>query len=414
MSQILLSPAPRADESTPQHADGAVPCRNVRLQADQIDASGRLRTSAADLSAEDSRTGNGAGNGADAAGAGPGAGASGRIAKELVHLSFDDAVYLTGCEQQDATHYTVSAVWPAHTAHRIPGHGTHYETLAVAQTIRQAGLFLAHTAYAAPLDHATLLRTFSYTLNTDAAVDTHRATPLHINITATPTTTRNKRTTALHLHMTVTAAGSGSGDAGDADSETVLATGETDFEWIPPMVYRRLRGAYHRPPTTLPPVTPPLPPVQVGRTTPDEVVLTPTAQPRTWQLRHTFDNTVLYDHAVDHVPGLVLIEAANQAAYTVTAPVTEAVTAGTDADTDADTDTDTGPCACAPDTAGTGYRPQPTTTHTTFHRYAEFDAPLTVTTETRTTSHTVTHTTVGLQNDQPVFTTTHTAPAPVA
>ncbi|WP_058043397.1 ScbA/BarX family gamma-butyrolactone biosynthesis protein [Streptomyces roseifaciens] len=401
MSQILLSPAPRADQSTQQHADRSVPCRNVRLQADRIDASGRLRASAADLSAEDSRAGNGAGDTAD----GSGAGGSGRVAKELVHLSFDDAVYLTGCEQQDATHYTVSAVWPAHTAHRIPGHGTHYETLTVAQTIRQAGLFLAHTAYAAPLDHATLLRTFSYTLNPDAAVDTHRATPLHVNITATPTT-RNKRTTALHLHMTVTAAGSG--DAGDEASETVLATGETDFEWIPPMVYRRLRGAYHRPPTTLPPVTPPLPPVQVGRTTPDEVVLSPTAQPRTWQLRHTFDNTVLYDHAVDHVPGLVLIEAANQGAYTVTAPVTEAVTAGTDAATDVD------PCACAPDAAGTGYRPQPTATHTTFHRYAEFDAPITLTTETRTTSHTVTHTTVGLQNDQPVFTTTHTAPAPVA
>ncbi|MEU1817889.1 ScbA/BarX family gamma-butyrolactone biosynthesis protein [Streptomyces roseifaciens] len=400
MSQILLSPAPRADQSTPQHAGRSVPRRNLRLQADQIDASGRLPASAADLSAENTRTGNGAG---DTTG-GSRAVSSGGVAKELVHLSFDDAVYLTGCEQQDATHYTVSAVWPAHTAHRIPGQGTHYETLTVAQTVRQAALFLAHTAYAAPLDHATLLRTFSYSINPDAAVDTHRATPLHINITATPTTTRNKRTTALHLQMTVTAAGSG--DAGDEASETVLATGETDFEWIPPMVYRRLRGAYHRPPTTLPPVTPPLPPVQVGRTAPDEVVLSPTAQPRTWQLRHTFDNTVLYDHAVDHVPGLVLIEAANQAVHTVTAPVSGSVTAGTDADT--------GPCACVPDAPGTGYRPQPTTTHTTFHRYAEFDAPITLTTETRTTSRTVTHTTVGLQNDQPVFTTTHTAPASVA
>ncbi|MFE5872738.1 ScbA/BarX family gamma-butyrolactone biosynthesis protein [Streptomyces roseifaciens] len=396
MSQILLSPAPGADQSTPQHAGRSVPCRSLRLHADRIDVSGRLRAAAADLSAESAPIG----NDTDTAG-GPGAVSSGGVAKELVHLSFDDAVYLTGCEQQDATHYTVSAVWPAHTAHRIPGHGTHYETLVVAQTVRQAALFLAHTAYAAPLDHATLLRTFSYTVNPDAAVDTHRATPLHINITATPTT-RNKRTTALHLQMTVTAAGSG--DAGDTASETVLATGETDFEWIPPMVYRRLRGAYHRPPTTLPPVTPPLPPVQVGRTVLDEVVLSPTAQPHTWQLRHTFDNTVLYDHAVDHVPGLVLIEAATQAAYTVTAPVTEAVTAGTD----------TGPCACAPDAAGTGYRPQPTATHTTFHRYAEFDAPVILTTETRTTSRTVTHTTVGLQNDQPVFTTTHTTPAPVA
>ncbi|GGX86358.1 ScbA/BarX family gamma-butyrolactone biosynthesis protein [Streptomyces hiroshimensis] len=407
MSQILLSPAPRADESTPQPADRSVPCRNIRVQADQIDASGRLHASAADLSAETTREGSG-GSGAGDASGGPGADGGGRVAKELVHLSFDDAVYLTGCEQQDATHYTVSALWPAHTTHRIPDHGTHYETLVVAQTIRQAGLFLAHTSYAAPLDHATLLRTFSYTLNPDAVVDTHRATPLHINITATPTTTRNNRTTALHLRMTITAAGSTSGSTGEPGdtAETVLATGETAFEWIPPAVYRRLRGAYHRPPTTLPPVTPPLPPAQAGRTTADEVVLSPTAQPRTWQLRHPFDNTVLYDHAVDHVPGLVLIEAATQAAYTITEPVGSTGTSSGAA-------AGTGSCACDPSAVDDGaYRPQPTTTHTTFHRYAEFDAPITITIDTRTASRTVTRTTVGYQNDEPVFTTTHTAPAP--
>ncbi|MGK5733601.1 ScbA/BarX family gamma-butyrolactone biosynthesis protein [Streptomyces sp. URMC 124] len=409
MSQILLSPAPRADHGTPQPADRSVPCRNVRLQADQIDASGRLRASAADLSAEGARACNA--TGATAADA-PGTGGSGRVAKELVHLSFDDAVYLTGCEQRDATHYTVSAVWPAHTTHRIPGHGTHYETLVVAQTIRQAGLFLAHTTYAAPLDHATLLRTFSYTLNPEAAVDTHRATPLRIDVTATPLTTRNNRTTALHLRMTITAAGS-SGD-GDETSETVLATGETDFEWIPPRVYGRLRGAYHRPPTTPPPLTPPVPPSQTGRTAPDEVVLSPTTQPRTWQLRHTFGNPVHYDHAVDHVPGLVLIEAANQAAHTVTAPVAEPfaeTTAGAGGTGDPAA-ADAGPCACDPAAVDGAYRPQPTATHTTFHRYAEFDAPVVITTETRTTSRTITHTTVGRQNGEPVFTTTHTAPVP--
>ncbi|MFD0381589.1 AfsA-related hotdog domain-containing protein [Streptomyces stramineus] len=39
----------------------------------------------------------------------------------------------------------------------------------------------------------------------------------------------------------------------------------------------------------------------------------PTSDPRQWLLRHPFANTVLYDHPVDHVPGLVLIEAAHQA-----------------------------------------------------------------------------------------------------
>ncbi|MCF3101669.1 hypothetical protein IPZ58_08750 [Streptomyces roseoverticillatus] len=394
MSQILLRPAVAAAHGTPrQFADHLTECRLVRLGADGTDASGGLQASPPDLSA---RSAHPAHDG-DATGDGSFEGATGGLAaKELVHLSFEDAVFVTRWEQQDPTHYTVTGSWPAHTTHHVPGHGTHYETLAVAQTIRQAGLLLAHTAFEAPLSHATLLHTFSFTLNPGADLDTERATPLHIDVTATPTTLRNKRVTALHVSMTVTAAEPGAGPAA-ADgrvSGPVLVTAETTFEWIPPAVYRRLRGAHHQPPSDLPPLTPHLPPASVGRDRPDEVLLSPTDRPCGWELRHPFDNTVFYDHAVDHVPGLVLIEAANQAAFTTTGPV----------------DSGAGTCACDP-AAGSGYRPQPATTHTTFHRYAEFDAPIGITTERHTTSRTTTRTTVGYQNGEAVFTTTHTGPA---
>ncbi|MEU8546400.1 ScbA/BarX family gamma-butyrolactone biosynthesis protein [Streptomyces roseoverticillatus] len=402
MSQILLRPAADAVHGIPrQFADHVTECRLVRLEAGGTHASGGLQVSPPDLSAhgahpahDDGVTGGGTREGATG---GPAAEErvhlpGGPAAKELVHLSFDDAVFVTRWEQQDPTHYTVTGSWPAHTTHHVPGHGTHYEALTVAQTIRQASLLLAHTAFEAPLSHATLLHTFNYTLNRAAALDTERATPLHIDVTATPTTVRNKRVTALHVTMTVTAAGPAAADG--KVSGPVLATGETTFEWIPPAVYRRLRGAHHQPPSELPPLTPHLPPASVGRNRPDEVLLSPTGRPGEWQLRHPFDNTVFYDHGVDHVPGLVLIEAADQAVFTTTAPM--AGTAGT--------------CACDP-AAGSGYRPQPATTHTTFHRYAEFDAPVNITTERHTTSRTTTRTTVGHQNGEAVFTTTHTGPA---
>ncbi|MET9417151.1 ScbA/BarX family gamma-butyrolactone biosynthesis protein [Streptomyces klenkii] len=395
MSQILLRPALNAAHGIPRQSDHATECRLVRLETGGTDASGGPQASTPDLSARAALpahdgTGTGDGSSRGTSEGTPG----GPAAKELVHLSFDDAVFLTRWEQQDPTHYTVTGSWPAHTTHHVPGHGTHYEPLTVAQTIRQAGLLLAHTAFEAPLSHATLLHTFSYTLNPGAALDTDRATPLHIDVTATPTTTRNKRVTALHVRMTISAAGPGAAD-GEV-SGPVLVTGETTFEWISPAVYRRLRGEYHQPPSALPPLTPHLPPAHVGRARPDEVLLSPTDEPRRWQLRHPFDNTVFYDHGVDHVPGLVLIEAANQAAFTGTAPAATGAAAGS--------------CACDP-AAGSGYRPQPATTHTTFHRYAEFDAPVAITTERRTTSGTTTRITVGHQNGEPVFTTTHTGPA---
>ncbi|MFF7726914.1 ScbA/BarX family gamma-butyrolactone biosynthesis protein [Streptomyces sp. NPDC008001] len=395
MSQILLRPAHQAAEGAPQQTAAPAPapamdCRLVRLQAEGTGASGP-QDSTADLSA---RAPQSARNG----GAAPG---SARIAKELVHLSFDDAVHLTGCEQQDPTHFTLTGSWPAHTTHHVPGHGTHYETLTVAQTIRQTGLFLAHTVFEAPLDHATLLNTFSYTLNPHAAAGSGGETPFRIDVTATPSAPRTPHITALHLHMTISSVepAAGPGAASGEASGTVLVTGETTFEWIPPAVFRRIRGEYHKPPTTPPPLTPYLPPAQVGRTRPDEVLLSPTDRPREWHLRHPWDNKLLYDHAVDHVPGLVLIEAAGQAAYTTTAPL--AGTGGPGA----------GSCGCAPTAPGSGYRPQPVTTHTTFHRYTEFDTPVTLTIDTRTTAHTTTRTTTGHQNGRPVFTTTHTTPA---
>jgi hypothetical protein len=52
------------------------------------------------------------------------------------------------------------------------------------------------------------------------------------------------------------------------------------------------------------------------------VVLAPTAVPHRWQLRNDVSNVLLFDHPVDHVPGLVLWEAAQQAAHALLAPRT--------------------------------------------------------------------------------------------
>ncbi|WP_260845011.1 AfsA-related hotdog domain-containing protein [Streptomyces sp. SLBN-31] len=47
---------------------------------------------------------------------------------------------------------------------------------------------------------------------------------------------------------------------------------------------------------------------------PTDVVLSPLGQPHRWQLRVDTRHPVLFDHIVDHVPGMLLIEAARQAA----------------------------------------------------------------------------------------------------
>jgi hypothetical protein len=45
-----------------------------------------------------------------------------------------------------------------------------------------------------------------------------------------------------------------------------------------------------------------------------DVVLSPVGEPDRWQLRVDTRHPVLFDHMVDHVPGMLLLEAARQAA----------------------------------------------------------------------------------------------------
>ncbi|HWS35617.1 MAG TPA: AfsA-related hotdog domain-containing protein [Actinoplanes sp.] len=104
--------------------------------------------------------------------------------------------------------------------------------------------------------------------------------------------------------------------------DTVLRTGYTQIAegsgWlrcIDPGVYRRLRRtALPHGPGTPPPV-PAMPPDRVGRAGTGNVVIGPAGGTRRgYPLRVLTDHPVFFDHALDHVPGMLAIEALRQAA----------------------------------------------------------------------------------------------------
>ncbi len=95
-----------------------------------------------------------------------------------------------------------------------------------------------------------------------------------------------------------------------------LGTAEVHYTAHPPAVYDRLRGRYADAHTSFAralPATPPVPAPTVGRTHERDVVLSP-ERPSLWRLRIDVGHRVLFDHPHDHVPGMVLLEAAAQAA----------------------------------------------------------------------------------------------------
>lgn len=87
---------------------------------------------------------------------------------------------------------------------------------------------------------------------------------------------------------------------------------------LSPASYARLRGPARR---TAPPLLPaPAAPELVGRAQPADVVLGPTLAPDTWLLRADATHPVLFDHELDHVPGMLVLEAARQAAQRLRHP----------------------------------------------------------------------------------------------
>ncbi|MFJ7967069.1 AfsA-related hotdog domain-containing protein [Streptomyces sp. NPDC096324] len=124
-----------------------------------------------------------------------------------------------------------------------------------------------------------------------------------------------------------------------------------------------------------------MPPATVGRLTPHDVVLTPTDHPHTWLLTPNLNHPTLFDHTNDHIPGMVLLEAARQATYNATHNPNN------------------------PNNPNNGT----TSTTTTFHRYTELHQPThihitRITPDNTTTTIEIT----GTQNNKTTFTTTTT------
>ncbi|MEV7602297.1 ScbA/BarX family gamma-butyrolactone biosynthesis protein [Kitasatospora sp. NPDC089797] len=283
------------------------------------------------------------------------------VAKEYVHRACHAEVFITGSEPLSDTAFTVTAQWPrAHTFFSTPD-GTRHDPMQAAETIRQAGLYLAHTRFGVPLDHKFMMWSLDYTTRARQLFIGATPTDLTIEARLTPRPRRTRSTIDFTFTATV------------RRGPHLAATGEARFTTVPDSTYRRLRGARPGAAPAAPVVGEPLPPARVGRLRPCDVALTPTDAPDTWHLTPDLRHPILFDHAGDHIPGMVLLEAARQAANALSAPVT--VT--------------------------------PTAAATTFHRYAEHDAPTTV-----TARHTpgedpdaLTTTVTGHQHGEAIFTT---------
>ncbi|MCX4543087.1 ScbA/BarX family gamma-butyrolactone biosynthesis protein [Streptomyces sp. NBC_01565] len=218
------------------------------------------------------------------------------------HLRRDESILVVDWERSGAHAFTLNIKWPA-----VQG-GLPYDPRILAQTIRQSGLVIAHAEYDVPLNHQTVLNTLDITIPPGFRAPADRTSALRVELDVARPKRGWRNPNPLRVRLRI------------LHGDVTVARVDSEFGWISPPAYRRLRGEYASATWDDRPVPAPVAPGLVGRHDTADVVLSPAVAPDRWLLRNVVANTLLFDHPVDHVPGLVLLEAAHQAAHALVAP----------------------------------------------------------------------------------------------
>ncbi|MEU1181688.1 ScbA/BarX family gamma-butyrolactone biosynthesis protein [Streptomyces sp. NPDC005820] len=233
------------------------------------------------------------------------------VPREFVHRAAVSEVLLTGWEAeapagsggQDS--FAVRAQWPRSHALFAPD-GGYQDPMLLSESVRQIGSLLAHAEFGVPFGHQFLMRDMSFTAEPELFVADAAPTEIDMRTACRDIVQRGGSLTGMRYEVTVVRDG------------RALATAGAAFRCLSPDVYRRLRG--ERPTTAARTAPPAIDPGAVGHTSASHVVL---ARPEPgignrWELRVDTAHPTYFDHPVDHVPGMVLLEAARQAALAST------------------------------------------------------------------------------------------------
>ncbi|MCP3758856.1 ScbA/BarX family gamma-butyrolactone biosynthesis protein [Streptomyces sp. TBY4] len=221
-----------------------------------------------------------------------------------VHKTDANERLLTSWRPLGADRFAIAARWPSH--HRFYGgaYGSR-DPLLLIECVRQAIPLLCHAAYDVPFGFRQAWEDLYF--QCDASALSAVADPFSTELDVVCTDVVRRGTRLAGMTMTVRASLGG----------VTTARVRTRFSNQSPAVYQRLRGPYadmaaaHA--RALPPGTP-VPPRLVGREHTEDVVLSPAGTPGQWHLRSDLGHPGLFDHPVDHAPGMLLLEAARQAA----------------------------------------------------------------------------------------------------
>jgi hypothetical protein len=226
----------------------------------------------------------------------------GRATGELCHRPDPEDRFPVDWLRLAEHRFLVSVHWPA--AHRFfaPLPDGRQDPLLVAETTRQATMMLAHAEFGVPIGDQFVMRELGYRVETPDFTVHSASGAIDVVVECSDVQLRAGRLVGMRVDLRFQRLG------------RVLATSMGILVCTSARVYRRLRGERMSAPSRPVPLLPAVAPHETGRDDRKDVVLALSKHRPGWRLRLDTTHPTLFARPNDHVPGMVLLEAARQAA----------------------------------------------------------------------------------------------------
>jgi hypothetical protein len=237
------------------------------------------------------------------------------LPSKLAHRSVDSEVFITSISSDAERAFVLGARWPMNHPFYQPDDSGNHDPMLIAETMRQAGIVVAHAGYAVPFDTQFIMGDISFSVTDPRALLIGDREPeLVVSVSCSEVARKREMLRRTRFHFALQRSGAR------------FAHGSAFLVCLPATLYESLRRHGSLSERTRPVALPPLDPHTVGRKETTDVLLRDAGEwelgsgSATWNVYVDPAHPSLFDHPLDHLPGMAQLEAFRQAALALAAP----------------------------------------------------------------------------------------------
>lgn len=217
-----------------------------------------------------------------------------RVDRHLVHRAAQSEVYLVNSQALTSTDFVMEAQWPRRH-YLFDMESGQVDLLLAAETLRQATILVAHRYFDVPMTASFLMRGLSIEATGTELPQGFSPFEIQVALCVSDVRQGSRGLTALQTKLSF------------YYQDALIAKGSGDLQILEARLYRRMRPSARS--------SHELPALPASHELPRGVsLLRREDQPFTWNVGLDHRHPVFFDHPLDHVPGMAIIEAVAQVA----------------------------------------------------------------------------------------------------